>query len=127
MSNDKNNNKSGLWTYQQTAEYLGSTTEDPISERSIMRLCQEGKIRRVYPISKKPRIVPESVEEYVASLIAKLYDSRAQDGGDMIGARKWQKSIPAQTPRIGGRDTKTRMESTLDALLRSPKKQDTKP
>ena len=111
----------GLWTYEQTARFLGSTDNDPISARSIMRLCQQGKLRRVYPIPKKPRIDPISAHEYVASLLAQQYDGKAQDGGQQIGAERWQKSIPAQTVHTSGAGTKAQMASKLDNLLRSRK------
>ena len=86
MTND--NNKLGLWTYKQTATFLGSTIENPISERSVMRLCKAGKIRRIYPIPKKPRIDPLSVYEYVASLTSTHYDKHAQDGGYKTAQQK---------------------------------------
>lgn len=113
--------KNGLWTYKQTAKFLGSTDSDPISTRSIMRLCEQGKLRRVYPISKKPRIDPTSVHEYLASLLAQKYHNKAQDGGQQKGAEKWQKSIPVQTPRISGAVTKVQEAKKLDNLLKSKK------
>lgn len=88
----------GLWTYEQVAIYLGTAQGDAISIRSVMRLCQQGKLRRIYPTPRKPRIDPQSVHLYVDSLKSQQYDRAAQGGGRLIGVRSWQKSTPARTP-----------------------------
>lgn len=116
----------GLWTYEQTAVFLGSTDSDSISTRSIMRLCDKGELRRVYPLPKKPRIDPQSVAEYIERIVRNQYDDNAHGGGSAERGPKCQKSTHAKTHPTGGSNTNPQKESVLEQVLKSQKKRDTK-
>ena len=101
-----------LWSLNETAKQLGG-----VSIRSVRRMVERGELSLVR-VGRLVRVVPESVQAYVASRTQQAHNP------ECVGSVAWKGNDPcyenAKVRRTGVQTTPMQAAKELDALLARP-------
>mgnify|MGYP001201338753 CR=1 FL=1 len=105
------------YTYSQVAELLAS------SKDTVIRMCVQGKLQRIYLRPRSPRIPKWSIDRFLEQQNTSQYDGQRTTASAINGESVWLRSIKEKNQRIGTRCSSRRKVAKLADQLVSRRKE----